>query len=247
MDPYRTLGVDRGCTRDDVKAAFRAKVRLAHPDRGGDELAFINFCAAYKQILQDLPPGPSTQKPARPAGRTNAPKRPARAGQPGQGAAVAADQNQRFAAPPDSNWEADLVLSADVGRDGRPAPPPDPQWQAEFVLHDERPANSRPPHPADPNWQPDVVFLDTRPGLDSGTTAGERTSAPGQYRSLFERLAARSSGEDSLDWQSPWVRTIGILVFAALIAGNIWLCWIAWNEGPSSLSRSPAPRGGHAR
>ena len=55
MDPYRILGVARDCTRDDVKAAFRAKVWNAHPDRGGDEQAFIELCAAYKRLLKIVP------------------------------------------------------------------------------------------------------------------------------------------------------------------------------------------------
>ncbi len=171
MDPYRTLGVGRGCTREEVKAAFRAKVRLAHPDRGGDELEFINFCAAYKQLLNDLPPGPSKQNHTRFAARTHTPKRPAPAEQPRQGAAPARDRSQRLDAPPDLNWQADLILTADVGRDGGPAPPPDPEWQADLVLHDEIPPNIRPPQPPDPNWKPEVVLLDGRAVGDSGDAA----------------------------------------------------------------------------
>src|SRR5262245_38808160 len=51
MDPYQTLGLAPGCTRDQVKEAFRAKVWRAHPDRGGAEQPFIELCAAYKQLL----------------------------------------------------------------------------------------------------------------------------------------------------------------------------------------------------
>jgi hypothetical protein len=247
MDPYRNLGVDRGCTREDVKAAFRAKVRIAHPDRGGDELEFINFCTAYKQLLSEIPRTQSKQNPARAATKTKTTKRPAWAEQTDQRAAPAPDRNERQVAPPDLRWQADLVLPADVGRDGRPAPPPDPEWQAEFVLHDARPANTRPPQPPDPNWQPDVVLLDGQSAHDSKSAARESAGAPEIYRSLFERLAARSSGEKSVDWQSPWVRTIGVLIFAALVAGNIWLCWIAWNDEPGSAARSPASQGRHAR
>ncbi len=243
MDPYRMLGVDRGCTREHVKAAFRAKVRVAHPDRGGDELEFINFCTAYKQLLSEIPRTQSKQNPARALAKTKTTKRPAWAEQSDQGGALAADRNERPPAPPDLRWQADLVLPADVGRDGRPAPPPDPEWQAEFVLHDERPTSTRPQQPPNPNWQPDVVLLDGQAALDSKSPAG----APETYRSLFERLAARSAGDKSVNWQSPWVRTIGILIFAALIAGNIWLCWIAWNDEPGSAARNPAPQGSHAR
>ncbi len=53
MDPYRLLGVSRGCTPEEVKAAFRAMVPLVHPDRGGEELTFIQLHAAYEQVLAE--------------------------------------------------------------------------------------------------------------------------------------------------------------------------------------------------
>jgi DnaJ domain len=66
MDAYRTLGVPRGCTREAVKAAFRAKVAAAHPDSGGEDLAFIRLRAAYDGILTELDrrAGFDTKKPS---------------------------------------------------------------------------------------------------------------------------------------------------------------------------------------
>ncbi len=55
MDPYLILGVPRGCTREEVKGAFRSRVHLAHPDRGGDTVAFVQLCNAYRQILEESP------------------------------------------------------------------------------------------------------------------------------------------------------------------------------------------------
>ena len=55
MDPYLILGVPRGCTREEVKGAFRSRVHLAHPDRGGDAVAFVQLCNAYRQILEESP------------------------------------------------------------------------------------------------------------------------------------------------------------------------------------------------
>ena len=55
VDPYQTLEVERGCSREDVTAAFRAKVWAAHPDRGGDEQSFIELCSAYKAHTQGSP------------------------------------------------------------------------------------------------------------------------------------------------------------------------------------------------
>jgi DnaJ domain len=54
MDPYVTLGVPRGCTRDEVRDAFRTLVRRAHPDHGGEDRSFVHLRAAYEQILQEL-------------------------------------------------------------------------------------------------------------------------------------------------------------------------------------------------
>ncbi len=54
MDAYLILGVSRGCTREEVKERFRSRVHSAHPDRGGDGEAFIQLCAAYHQILDEL-------------------------------------------------------------------------------------------------------------------------------------------------------------------------------------------------
>jgi hypothetical protein len=57
MDPYSTLGVARGCTREQVKEAFRSLVHRAHPDRGGDGEAFVRLCAAYREVLQEVERG----------------------------------------------------------------------------------------------------------------------------------------------------------------------------------------------
>lgn len=54
MDPYVTLGVPKGCTRDEVGEAFRTLVRHAHPDRGGEDRSFVHLRAAYEQILEEV-------------------------------------------------------------------------------------------------------------------------------------------------------------------------------------------------
>jgi hypothetical protein len=69
MDPYRTLGVPIGCTRAEVKEAFRARVLFAHPDHGGEDSTFIQLRAAYMQIMEELDrrptPRPDTNRPSR--------------------------------------------------------------------------------------------------------------------------------------------------------------------------------------
>jgi curved DNA-binding protein CbpA len=119
MDPYQTLGVARDCTREEVKAAFRARVRLAHPDRGGDVESFIQLCAAYKQVLEEVERGlrPKARKRGRGARRRRAARPPDPAWEPELIVA---------AKPPDPNWEPDLVLHEAAPRAGHPPGPPDP-------------------------------------------------------------------------------------------------------------------------
>jgi hypothetical protein len=77
MDPYRILGVPRGCTCQEVKEAFLVRVQHAHPDRGGDALSFIQLRAAYERILAELDrrPSPVVAACAR-APRSHRPPRP---------------------------------------------------------------------------------------------------------------------------------------------------------------------------
>lgn len=44
---FRTLGVSRDASEDEVKAAYREKVKDVHPDRGGSEEAFARVQRAY--------------------------------------------------------------------------------------------------------------------------------------------------------------------------------------------------------
>jgi hypothetical protein len=75
MDPYRILGVPRGCKPESVKAAFLARVGSAHPDSGGEDSAFIQLRAAYEEILGELDrraqfgtnKGPTTENAPRPS------------------------------------------------------------------------------------------------------------------------------------------------------------------------------------
>ena len=36
-DPYRTLGLKRGATLDEVKRAYRRLAKINHPDAGGEK------------------------------------------------------------------------------------------------------------------------------------------------------------------------------------------------------------------
>jgi DnaJ-class molecular chaperone len=52
MDYYSTLGVKRGATDDEIKAAYRKAAMKHHPDRGGDESTFKKISEAY-DVLSD--------------------------------------------------------------------------------------------------------------------------------------------------------------------------------------------------
>jgi molecular chaperone DnaJ len=52
-DYYKTLGVEKGASQDEIKKAFRKKAHKLHPDKeGGDEVKFKEANEAY-QVLSD--------------------------------------------------------------------------------------------------------------------------------------------------------------------------------------------------
>ena len=52
-DYYKTLGVEKGATQDEIKKAFRTKAHQFHPDKSnGDEAKFKEVNEAY-QVLGD--------------------------------------------------------------------------------------------------------------------------------------------------------------------------------------------------
>lgn len=51
-DYYKTLGVSRDATPDEIKKAFRKLARTHHPDAGGDEAKFKEINEAY-EVLSD--------------------------------------------------------------------------------------------------------------------------------------------------------------------------------------------------
>jgi len=53
-DPYRTLGITRGATLDEVKAAYRRLAKLYHPDSAGERAIerFLAIQAAYESLTE---------------------------------------------------------------------------------------------------------------------------------------------------------------------------------------------------
>lgn len=50
MDYYKTLGLERGASEDEVKRAYRKLASKHHPDKGGDTAKFQEIQAAYEAI-----------------------------------------------------------------------------------------------------------------------------------------------------------------------------------------------------
>ncbi len=67
-DPYRTLGLKRGATLDDVKRAYRRLAKINHPDAAGEAALprFLAIQAAYEQLAE---PAPGTGRRPTPAPR----------------------------------------------------------------------------------------------------------------------------------------------------------------------------------
>src|SRR5688572_3012546 len=52
FDPYQLLGVARAANAQAIKTAYRQRVQVAHPDRGGDPEVFIAVARAFS-LLSD--------------------------------------------------------------------------------------------------------------------------------------------------------------------------------------------------
>lgn len=61
-DPYDIVGVTRGASFDEIRAAYRRACKSKHPDMGGSHEAFIELQAAYEWILRDLQRGYQQQQ-----------------------------------------------------------------------------------------------------------------------------------------------------------------------------------------
>jgi hypothetical protein len=251
MDPYQTLGVPRDCTRDEAKDAFRARSWQAHPDRGGDDAAFIRLYEAYKIILAELDqfPRPERPKPARDPYQT--------LGVPWD--CTRDEVKEAFRAlswqvHPDRGGdeaafirlcEAYKTILADLDqfpRPERPKPararsrrrrrtatprPPDPNWEPELVVSDKPPPCDRPPQPFDPTWEPDLVVLDEPTRGAQPVEPIDPSDARQRYVSWLRDFTDRSTRNNG-HARSSLTRAIGAIGILGTFAVGAFLCWIAW-------------------
>ena len=56
-DPYEVLGIARGATFEEVRAAYRRACKTHHPDMGGSHEAMVELNTAYAFILNELKQG----------------------------------------------------------------------------------------------------------------------------------------------------------------------------------------------
>jgi hypothetical protein len=65
-DPYRTLGLKRGATLDEVKRAYRRLAKINHPDAAGEAALprFLAIQAAYERLAGPGAPGVARRQPA---------------------------------------------------------------------------------------------------------------------------------------------------------------------------------------
>lgn len=52
FDPYLILGLERGCSAQELREAYHRKSRKHHPDHGGDDWAFKIVVRAYEAVTK---------------------------------------------------------------------------------------------------------------------------------------------------------------------------------------------------
>ena len=64
MDHFEVLGIRRSAGEGEITAAFRALVKVHHPDHGGDEKRFTRLVLARAAALADAKKAPSARTQA---------------------------------------------------------------------------------------------------------------------------------------------------------------------------------------
>jgi hypothetical protein len=209
MNPYQILGVTKGCSREELKDAFRAKAWQTHPDRGGDELPFIQVCTAYDLLLKELDRAPR-------ADLADSDPVPVSTGGPWSG-------------PAEPGGPEDAERAGRSDQRPRADRPADPDWEPELIILDAAARPTGPPRPPAPDWEPDLVMLDDPAPEDDPAIEGSQDMPTECYRSWLELVSTRSP-RGPVTERSRWVFSPGAFILLAVLVANLWLCWIAWTQ-----------------
>ena len=55
--PLDVLGIQPGTTKTEIKRTFYERAKVAHPDHGGDQAAFVELLAAFEALMLEPEPG----------------------------------------------------------------------------------------------------------------------------------------------------------------------------------------------
>ncbi len=119
-DYYKTLGVPRTATADEIKKAFRKLARKHHPDAGGDEAKFKELNEAYEVLSATTRSARFTTSTARRT-RTRSPRAGAAAKASTSRTSSAAAGPAASAAAGPTSWRASATAKARSGATGTSA------------------------------------------------------------------------------------------------------------------------------
>ena len=194
-DPYRTLGLSRAASTDEIRRAYRRLAKANHPDSAGDAALprFLAIQAAYELLVgpADTPrPGARPgQGSAREPWRADAGRAQAARGGPSAGSRASATRRP----------------GARPGGGGAPTGEPQAGGEARRPGRRARPSNRATPgsttydaaeeEPFEPEWSGGTWY-----GASSGTywTINPKEYAdPRKHGPEYQRRARRGSGEDA--------------------------------------------------
>ncbi len=161
QDPYRTLGLSRGASIEEIKRAYRRLAKIHHPDAAGEKNVprFLAIQAAYEQLAGGLEGRGASRRPA------SAPRKPWDA-DPDRSDATRRAYGGRARGPASGGSKPPSGTASNGSGAPGPEAGPGPKSGAGAK------AGSQPPPGA------------TRPGRRGAGTGGSATDRAGGYRGL---------------------------------------------------------------
>ena len=123
-DPYDILGVKRGASFDEIKAAYRRACKTRHPDMGGSHEAMVELNAAYAFILNELKQGHEQDREEQPRRNERVTVKKARSGRERSWEQTYRDIDEELEAMRRAAEEREEALRGMRSRRGNPATAP---------------------------------------------------------------------------------------------------------------------------